>query len=1152
MIMVFKRVTICSLFLTITTSLAFAESKMVQIKSIDEVFVRLEIQEGNLEEILNAIELKTEYSFFYTHRSLKNTNTIRLSQREGRVSDILLDIANQRRLHFKQVNNTISVRPVNSSKGPANIEIQINEQEVEITGRVTNQEGESLPGVAVSVSGTTTGAITDIDGNYSLRVPEGATLVFSYIGYSTQFIEIGNRSVIDVVMVEDTQGLEEVVVTALGIQRSARSLGYATSTVKSEELTVNRTPNMMNALVGKVAGVNISPLGTGPGGTSKIRIRGQSSISGQNNPLIVINGIPIDNTNFGTNPGNNAADNSIGNRGGGMTSDGGDGLSSINPDDIENMTVLKGAAASALYGSRAKDGVIMITTKTKSTTKGIGVTYNVNYTNERPLDFTDYQYEYGQGEGGIRPTSPNPTSGQWSFGERFQPGMTQVLFDGITVPYVPVRGIINDFFRNGQNLTNTISLSAGNENGGLTFSFSDMNSKGIVPNNTFNRKTVYLGFDYNLTPKLNVRGNVNYSHEQNFNPPNVAEQDNSIPTAIYNMANSMPLDLLRENYLDADGNETVYSRFRNRTNPFFTLNEQFQNIKRDRIFGNVAVKYDITPWLYIQGRVGQDYWSRDQDYNNFPHGQASRPPAPAGFVNGLYTQESRRFREINADMFISAQKDFGDFELTGTFGGNHMYRSSDRNSVQVTDFIIRDLYTVQNGRVKDPIYQFSERAVNSVFGFAEFSYKKTFYLNGTLRNDWFSTLSPENRSILYPSIAASYVFTENLSTNRFLNFGKFRLAYAEVGSDADVAPYSNVLFYGVNANLFDGQPVGFPLGSTLPNPNLRPMRVSELEAGFELTFLDGRVNLDIAAYNKITTDQIVSAQISDASGFQTTSINSGQSRNRGVEGLLRIIPIETEKFLWEASINGAYNKTKVLSLLSDEPGERITVGTHVFNGELRQIVGEEMGQVAGFGFRRDDAGNIIYGGNGLPLRSNDLINFGSALPRWVGGINNAFNYNGVSFSFLVDFRLGGTMLSGTNFNAVRHGLHKMTLEGREGGVVGQGVTESGEINTTAAPVQTYWEVVRSLGLVEPVVYNSGFWKLRQVTLGYDLSRVIPPNRFFQSMHLSLVANNVFILKKWVDNIDPESFGYTSDNLVGLEATGLPSTRGLGFNLNVKF
>lgn len=1038
----------------------------------------------------------------------------------------------------------------NSITNPSRI---VKTRMVEVGGQVTDENGMAFPGVNILLKGTSVGTVSDAQGNYSINVDnENSVLVFSFVGYNNQEIVVGNRTVIDVQLEVDESNLEEVVVTALGIEKSAKSLGYATSTVHSDELSINRTPNVMNALQGKVAGVSISALGSGPGGTSKIRIRGQSSISGQNNPLIVVNGVPIDNTNFGSNPGNNASDSSIGVRGGGNTSDGGDGLSSINPDDVESMTILKGAAAAALYGSRAKDGVIMITTKSKNDSKGIGVTYNLNYTNEAPLDFTDYQYEYGQGEQGVRPTTPNPTSGQWSFGEKFQPGMTQVLFDGVTVPYEPVRDRIKTFFRNGQNITNSITLATSGEKGGMSLSFSDLNSKGIVPNNTFNRKTINLGFAYNLSPKFSFRGNFNYSYEENKNPPNIGQQDNTIPVALYNMANSMPLDVLRDNRYDANGNEAVYSRFRNRTNPYFTLSDQFQNIRRDRIFGNVALKYYLTDWLFVQGRVGQDYWSRDQDYNNFPTGQASRAPAPAGFVNGVYTQEQRRFREINTDFLINATKKFGDLGVNVNFGGNHMQRRSDLNSVQVTDFVVRDLYTVQNGRAKDPLYDLNERAVNSLYGSAEFSFQDKFFLTGTVRNDWFSTLSKENRSILYPSVSASWVFTENLSTTGWLNFGKLRAAYAEVGSDADVGAYSNVLFYGINNNLFGGQPVGGPNGTNLPNPNLRPMRIGEAEVGFELSMFQSRLSLDMALYRKLTTDQIVRAQISDASGFVNTSINSGKSENKGIEMLLTLVPVDTKDFIWEASVNAAYNKTKVLSLLTDEPGERITVGTHVFNGELRQIVGMEMGQVAGFGYRRDDQGRKIFGANGIPLRTSDLVNYGSALPNWVGGFTNSFNYKGVMLSFLIDFKLGNIMLSGTNFNAVRHGLHKMTLEGRESGVVGEGVNEAGETNTAVAPVQSYWEVVRSQALVEPVIYDGGYWKLRQITLGYDFTKHLPANQPFKSVKLNFVANNVLMLKKWVDNIDPESFGYSSDNLVGMESTGLPSTRGLGFNLNVKF
>ncbi|HSF55422.1 MAG TPA: SusC/RagA family TonB-linked outer membrane protein [Algoriphagus sp.] len=1029
---------------------------------------------------------------------------------------------------------------------------QTRQFDVTVTGKVLDETGNGFPGVNILVKGTSTGAVSNASGDYSITAPDGnAVLVFSFVGYITEEVTIQNRSVVNVTMRVDESDLEEIVVTALGIEKSAKSLGFATSKVKSDELTINRTPNLMNALQGKVAGVNISSLGTGPGGTSKIRIRGQSSISGQNNPLIVINGVPIDNTNFGTNPGNNASDNSIGVRGGGNTSDGGDGLSSINPDDVETMTILKGAAAAALYGSRAKDGVIMITTKTKGDSKGIGVAYNLNYTNETPLDFTDYQYEYGQGEQGVRPTAPNPTSGQWSFGEKFQPGMTHILYNGLEVPYVPQKGIINDFFRNGQNVTNSVTLTSTGDKGGLSLSVANLDSKGIVPNNTYNRKTVNLGFAYTLSPKFSFGGNINYSQEENKNAPNIGNQDNTIPVALYNMANSMPLEILKANAYNEIGNEIIYSRFMNRTNPYFTLDKQFQNVRRDRIFGNLYVKYQLLSWLSIQGRVGQDYWSRDQDYNNFPHGQASRAPAPAGFVNGVFTQESRRFREINADFLISANNTFGDFRTNITFGGNHMERRSDLNSVQVTDFVIRDLYTVQNGRAKDPIYDLNERGVNSLYGSAEVSYRDRLFLNGTVRNDWFSTLSKENRSIIYPSISASWVFTESVSSG-LINFGKLRAAYAEVGSDSDVGAYSNVLFYNVNANLLNGQPVGGPLGGTLPNPNLRPMRIAETEIGFELSMLSSRISLDMAAYRKITTDQIVSAQISDASGFLNTSINSGQSSNKGIEALLTLVPVESENFVWESTFNAAYNITEVLSLLTETPGERITVGTHVFNGELRQIVGMEMAQIAGFGFKRDEQGRKIFAANGLPIRTPDLINFGSALPKWIGGWNNSFNYRGISFSFLIDFKLGGKMLSGTNFNATRHGLHKMTLEGREGGVVGDGVNEAGEINTAVAPVQSYWEVVRSQALVEPVIYDAGYWKLRQITLSYDFTKHLNENQPFRSIKLSLVANNVLMLKKWVDNIDPESFGYSSDNLVGMESTGLPTTRGLGFNLNVKF
>jgi len=392
----------------------------------------------------------------------------------------------------------------------------------------------------------------------------------------------------------------------------------------------------------------------------------------------------------------------------------------------------------------------------------------------------------------------------------------------------------------------------------------------------------------------------------------------------------------------------------------------------------------------------------------------------------------------------------------------------------------------------------------------------------------------------------------------WLTFGKFRVAYAQVGSDTDVPPYSNLLFYSVNSNLAANpsgalQPVGGSSGSTVPNPNLRPMSTAETELGLEMRMFDNRVGLDISVYQKITTDQIVQAQISDGSGFVDTRINSGKSENKGIEMMVNLVPVRTKDFQWDFTFAGAYNITKVLSLLTDKDGERITVGTHVFNGELRQIVGEEMGQIAGFGYKRDANGNQIFGTNGIPLATSEMITYGSALPKWTGGFTNSFNYKGVMFSFLIDFKLGNMMLSGTNFNAYRHGLHQVTLEGRaEGGVIGVGVNEKGEPNTVKAVVEDYWSVVRSKGIVEPVVYNGGYWKLRQITLGYDFTKFLPSDFLVKGIALNLTANNVLMLKKWVDNIDPESFGYSSDNVIGMESPGLPTTRSLGFNFNVKF
>ena len=1019
-----------------------------------------------------------------------------------------------------------------------------------VSGKITGANNEAIPGANVLIKGTSQGATSDANGNFSLSAGPTASLVISYIGYVSQTVEVNNRSIINIRLENESQNLNEVIVTALGIKRESKTLGYATATVNSEQISVNRTPNFVSGLQGKMAGVNITSMGTGPAGTAKIRIRGQSSFSGQNNPLIVVNGVPIDNSNYSLGGDfSTRASNS---------SDGGDGLSSINPDDIEEMTVLKGATAAALYGSRAKDGVVMITTKSRGSGKGFGVTYNTNFTTDTPLDFTDFQYEYGQGEGGKRPTTPNPTSGVWSFGEKFQPGMTQTLFNNKTFPYEPVLNRVRQFYRVGTNFTNTVTVANNGPNGGFSLSFGNTDNKGIMENNTVNRKVINLGFTQNITGKLTATGNINYSKENNVNPPQLNTQDLSVSTVIFTLANSMPFEALRQNQTQPNGDEFVFSRFLVRNNPYYSMSRKFENVTRDRLFGNVALKYQFADWLYVQGRLAQDFYVRNQDYN-IPNGYAPIARAPTGFVNGSFTQDVRQNTERNLDLILGANRTFGNIGVDLTLGGNMRYARNTYNSVTVQDFVQPGLYTVMNGRVKDPLYALSEKKINSVFGAATISYKEFLFLNATVRNDWFSTLAPQNRSILYPSVTGSFVFSQafdNLPT--WLSFGKLRAAYAQVGSD-NVDPYSNALYYAVDNNQFpnpSGQlvPVGGINASVVPNKNLRPLRIQEAEVGLELKLFQNKIGFDFTYYNKLTDDQILAAQVSDASSYTSKLINVGRSMNQGIEMLLTFSPVTTSSFRWDVSANVSYNTSKVLKL-GLSPGDTVITVGGGGGRTLNQVVGKPIGQLYTFLYQRDAQGRQMFDPkSGLPLRNNRLANVGNALPTYFGGITNTFTFRGISLSTLIDFKLGHKLIAGRNINYIRHGLSKRTLPGRaEGFVIGNGVNPNGEVNQTKVAVQPFYESINPLGINEDFVNNAGFWKLRQISLGYDFGKLLPERFFVKGLRLNAVANNVLIIKKWTENMDPEEVLVSSDNATGLDFwPGLPPTRSVGFNLNVRF
>ncbi len=1115
--------------------------------------VSLSENNASIQKVFSAIKKQTGYNFLYDGHIVKNANPVNIHVENVELTDALDLFFRHQPFTYEILNNTIVVKakPKISTFFGEIVETNLKVQRQQVAGKVIDKDGNPIQGASVYLKGTYQGSSTDINGDFSMLVPNNAVLVISYVGFVSQEVSLSGAQTVNIVLLENPQSLSDVIVTALGITRESKTLGFATASVKGEDLSVNRTSNMMSSLQGKMAGVDISTMSTGPAGSSKIRIRGQSSFSGQNSPLIVVDGVPINNQNYalGGNFGSRSANNS----------DGGDGLSSINPDDIESMTVLKGAAAAALYGSRAKDGVVMITTKSQGSSDGFGVEYNMNFTTSTALDFTDFQYEYGQGEGGVRPTTPYPTSGVWSFGEKFEPGLTQVLFAGEVYPYQPLRNRIRQFYNVGTNLANTVTLANRGENGGFSLSFSNTDNKSMVPNSDFNRKTVNLGFLQTISKnkKLTAQGNINYSHEYNRNPPQTNAQDFATATVVNTLANSMPFDALRKNQTMPNGDEFVFSRFLVRNNPYYSVNHHFEDIKRDRVFGNLSLKYQFTDWLYLQGRIAQDLYSRSQDYN-IPNGYAPIPKAPAGFVNGAFTQDVRRFRERNYDFLIGGNRNFGDFGIDMTIGGNQRYEKMDYNSVTVTDFIQPGLYTIMNGRVKNPLYSLYEKKVNSLYAAATFSYRDFLFINATARNDWFSTLAPQNRSILYPSVTGSFLFSEVMDNlPSWLTFGKLRAAYAEVGDD-NVAPYSNALYYSVNNNLYptpSGQPV--PIGtinaSTIPNGDLRPLRVSEAEAGIELRLFNN-LGFDFTYYRKITKDQILAAQISDVSGYTSQLVNVGKSLNQGVEMLLSGTPIKTNSFKWDISLNGSYNTSEVLKLGLDASDDMITVGGSG-GSTLRQVVGKPIGQLYVFGYLRNAAGEKVFDKNsGRPMREPNPINVGSALPKYFGGMTNTFNIKGVMLSALIDFKLGHKMIGGSNMNYLRHGLHKSTLDGRaEGFVIGKGVNSDGGVNATKSQIQPFYETPNVLGIYEDFVYNAGHWDLRQVTLGYDFGRFLPKDFFMRSLTLSLIANNVAVLKKWTENMHPEMVSNASDNQTGLDYwPSLPLTRNLGFNLNVKF
>ena len=1036
--------------------------------------------------------------------------------------------------------------PTDNAMETSNYVSAVTQQTKKITGVVVDETGFPVIGANIIEKGTTNGVITDLDGNFSLEVPDGAIIEISYIGYTTQEIPVKGQTNFNIKLVEDTQKIDEVVVTALGIKRQSRSLGYSTTQVQGEDFTLARDPNLGNALSGKVAGVSVSGNATGSGGSSRVIIRGNASLTGNNMPLYVVDGVPFSNQNLG----------SAGTWGG---MDMGDGLNNINPDDIESIQVLKGAAASALYGYRGGNGAVLITTKSGKKGKPVSIEFNNNLTFTAIYDYRDYQKTFGQGTYGSRPTDLNSAkaSEQSSWGEVLDGG-NAVNFLGNNYNYSYVDNWSN-FYRTGINESASVAISGAADKIAYRFGVSNVYEKSILPNASNQQQGINLNTTYDILSNLHLMVNANYIFEKANGRSNLSDGNGNTNASLIHRGNSFDIRWLERGSADSDwgtaedGSELLGGTNIYFNNPYWLQYRKTNDMNKNRLTGSMTLKYDITDWLSVQGAVQRDGFNMDFKQVQ-PTGAAADPA-------GWLTEYSKSFSEMNLNYLVAFNKEFGDWSIGATLGGNRQrtitkqYTPSDGGR----PFIVDGLWSVNNLGDKRASKDYSEYRVNSVYATADFGWKNQLFLNLTGRNDWFSTLSPDNNSYFYPSVTLSWVFTDSFEMPEWFTFGKVRGSFATASNGTD--PYKNLLLYQLRNYTVNGQnTITQNNGNQYPNANLKPVSISEWEGGLNLAFLNNRLSFDMAYYVKNTKDDIAVVSTSTASGYGSMIMNVGEIRNQGFEFMVNADPVHTKDFEWNTTLNFAYNDSEVKYL--GEGVDRLQIdgaSSRSGNVTVQNIVGSSYGELVGYKYKRHN-GQIVYE-NGIPQRADELSSLGNGVYNFTGGWSNAFKYKNFSLSFLLDFKVGAKLFSGTNYSLYSEGLHKNTLVGRTaenpgGSVVGAGVMLDGSgnyvPNTVAVDAQTYYSGISRNNIAEEFVYNANFLKLRELSLGYEFPQtMLTKLKVVKGLNVSLVGRNLWTIIKHTDNIDPEA-AYNNSNGQGLELNGYPATRSIGFNVNVKF
>ncbi|MGR3811635.1 SusC/RagA family TonB-linked outer membrane protein [Jiulongibacter sp. NS-SX5] len=1047
-------------------------------------------------------------------------------------------------------------------------------QSVQVTGKVTSaDDGLSLPGVSIAIQGTTQGTSTDAEGAYALNASKGDVLVFSFVGMQTQSVEVGNQSVINVSMLSDASQLSEVVVTALGVSREAKSLGYAVTNIGGDDVSQAKETNIVNALSGRIAGVQIQGAPSSLGGSSRITIRGSNSFLGNNQPLFVVDGIPISNNSL-TSSGQQRG------FGGAVAYDYGNAAQDIDPESIANVTVLKGAAATALYGQRGANGVIQITTKNGGKGKGIGVEVSNQMNYDQVRNLIPHQQQYGGGDIASTPSGfyeftqdgtqyLAPAYGKdGAWGPAYDASKLVRHWDSWdpnasnyketrpwTAPSVPY----DNYFQTGVTRTTNLALTGANDKGNFRLGYTNLDGTGTMPNGFLDRNTFTVKSGYNLSPKLTVEMNGSYI-QTNGKGRNITGYNNGNPMQAFTQwwQTQLDVDRLRNStmvdgsqytwnskglVLDGNNNLLRYDPTPNYfDNPFWARENYLQEDTRKRLLGGANINYNIGGGFSASARIGTDF------YNTFDI--AGIPDESV--ETSLYQERNISFGETNMEARITYDKQINDkFSVLAFVGGNRMRQSNRSTTISTNGGLLLDgFYNLSNSSAAPIITTYeSNWGINSVFGSASFGYDDWLYVDLTARNDWSSTLPAGANSYFYPAVTASAVLSDLLGLNyNKVSFLKVRASYANAGNDADTYRLADV--FSPQTPNFAGLP-RYAVPNSQNNPNLKPEFTTEVEFGLEAKFLSNRLGIDVAYFDRSTVDQIFNVPSSSATGYTSRLLNAGEMRNSGLELTLSATPVETKDFSWDLGFNFTKLNNEVVSLADGV--ESINLGA-TWAADLRVQQGVKYMALFGQDYVYDDNGNRVVGENGAYLFTSDRVYLGSALADYVGGFNTSFAYKNLRLSGLFDYQFGGIMHSTSLQWSKYSGMHPETVEYqgqtgiRENGMVLEGVKEDGTPNDIAIDPQYYYQVYWNRAA--PNVFSTDFVKLRELRLAYTVPNKVLKNAFIRDLTFSVLGRNLALLHSKVPYLDPQVITGTG-NRQGLENAQVPPTRSLGFNVSFK-